>query len=263
MKLPPAPTPIGLSHQRQGEQVCQGSLLQQALLPLTNARVERLPCNSSLPLGLTTNNGCCQHCSSSNAHGCTASQHGDPRSWSMRDSSLVPHRSQPAASHHRDFPPPLQWGGGMASQALPTPNPHPQETGSCCPLWPCCHQGRAGWVNPLPSSGPRTGWDNLSPRTMPEADHFAGSFIQAEFAGKAEAGSQLMTRFQTGSAGTVPGLLNAPLLRRVTGHLPAATPTAGLQPPPLASAWHSWKREQAVHWRASRKTGSISAAPVL
>lgn len=27
---------------RQGEQVCQGSLLQQVLLPLTNARVERL-----------------------------------------------------------------------------------------------------------------------------------------------------------------------------------------------------------------------------
>lgn len=28
-KLPPVPVPTGLGHQRQGEQVCQGSLLQQ------------------------------------------------------------------------------------------------------------------------------------------------------------------------------------------------------------------------------------------
>lgn len=42
-KLPPVPSPAGLSHQRQGEQVCPGSLLQRALLPLSNARVERLP----------------------------------------------------------------------------------------------------------------------------------------------------------------------------------------------------------------------------
>lgn len=65
-----------------------------------------------------------------------------------------------------------------------------QEMGPPCPLWPCCHQGRAGWVNAPPLPGPCSGWDNHSPRMMPEADHFAGSFIQAEFAGKGDAGSQ-------------------------------------------------------------------------
>lgn len=75
-------------------------------------------------------------------------------------------------------------------------------------------------------------------------------------------GARLTTRFQTGSAGTVPGLLNAPLLPMGTGHPPAATLTAGPQPLLLASAWHSWG-ESRTQWRANRNTGGRAAAPVL
>lgn len=166
-----------------------------------------------------------------------APQHRDPRSWSRRDSSSLPRRSQPAAPQLRAFPPLLRWGVGTESQASPTPNPPPADR------FPLLPSGKS-WVGKSPPSPvPCPGWDNLSPRMIPEADHCAGSFIQAEFMGKGSQAARLTTRFQTGSAGTVPRLLNTPLLQRATGHLPAATPTAGLRPPPLASAWHSWKRE--------------------
>lgn len=164
------------------------------------------------------------------------------------DGSLVPRRSQPAAFHQ--IP---RLHSSMGSQASPHQT-HPQQSSSPCPPWLCCHQGGAGWINPLPLPAPCPGWDNFIPRMMPEVDPFAGSFIKAQFMGRGQLGARLMTMFQTGSAGTVPGLLNTPLLRRVTGHLPAAAPTAGLLPPPLASAWHSWRREEVVQWRASKKT---------
>lgn len=80
--------------------------------------------------------------------------------------------------------------------------------------------------------------------------------------GRGRQGARLTTRFQTGSAGTVPGLLNAPLLPRGTGHPPAATPTAGPWPPLLASPWHSWGDSRA-QWRTSRNIGGRAAAPVL
>lgn len=124
--------------------------------------------------------------SSSNARGCCSSSTGGPGSWKSQDSSSDPHRSQPAASQHRELSPLPQQGADTGSQASPTP---PGE-GSPCPLWPCCHWGRAGWVNPTPPPDLCPGWENLSPRMMPEADHFAGSFIQTQLTGKGEAGSQ-------------------------------------------------------------------------
>lgn len=128
------PVPAGLGHRRQGEQVCPGSLLlQQALL--SNAGVERLSCNTSLPLALSQ-------------------QPPLPLPQLQRYLwvSPIPHRHP--------------WGWGRKGQISPmlkpissTPKrplapalvecghrePNPQEMGS-----PCC-KGRAGWVNPLPS----------------------------------------------------------------------------------------------------------------
>lgn len=237
-KLPPAPIPAGLSHWRQGEQVCQGSLLQQALLPLTNARVEGLPCNSSLPLGPTPNNGRCQRHSSSNARGCCSPSTGTPGAGAHGTAA----RSHAGASqqHPTTETSRLRSAGVQARAARLYPRQtHTSRRGVSLPVMALLPSGK-GWLG---KSTPRPGWYNLSPKMMPEVDHFAGSFIQAGFTGKGRQGARLMTRFQTGSAGTVPGLLNAPLLRRVTGHLPAATPTAGLRPPPLASAWHFWNRE--------------------
>lgn len=104
--------------------------------------------------------------------------------------------------------------------------------------WPCCCQGGAGWVNPPPP------WLGQS---QPKKDARGRSLCWLLYSGSLwgrGGGSQVMTRFQTGSAATVPGLLNAPVLPRGTGHPPAATPTAGPRPPLLASPWHSWGREQ-------------------
>lgn len=163
-KLPRAPIPW-----RQGEQVCQGSLLQQELLLLlTNARVERLPCNSSLPLGPTTNNGRCQHCSSSNARGVLLPSMGTPGARARGTAA----RSQAEASQQHPTPETSRLRAGVVrawgARLYPRQTHPPPEMGSPCPPWPCCHQGRAGWVNPPPLPGPSPGCDNLRPRMMPE-----------------------------------------------------------------------------------------------
>lgn len=222
------PVPAGLGDWRQGEQVCPGSLLlQQALL--SNAGVERLSCNTSLPPATTAATAMAPALPLGGTH----PTHRDPWGWGMRG-QISPTLKPTSNTPKRPLAPALVECGHR--------EPNPPRDG--VPLL----SGK-GWLGK--SIPILTGVISAQEGCQRQIPVLAPLFRQSVGRG----GSQLMTRFQTGSAGTVPGLLNAPLLPRGTGHPPAGTPTEGPQPPLLASPWHSWG-ESRTQWRGSRNWGA-------
>lgn len=116
-------------------------LLQQALMLLTNARVERRPCASSLPLGPTTNKGLLPTPQLQQCLRVLLPSTGTPGAGAGGTAA----RSHAGASqqHPSSEPSHLCSSEVWARRARLHPRQtHPQQTG-----FPCCHQGRAGWVN--------------------------------------------------------------------------------------------------------------------
>lgn len=96
---------------------------------------------------------------------------------------LSPTREPASSTHHQDLLPPPWCGMGTGSQTSPPPNPPPRR-GVPLPVVALLPSGKGWLVNPAPLPGPCPGWGHLSTRMMPEANHFAGSFIQAESGGR-------------------------------------------------------------------------------
>lgn len=100
-------------------------LLQQALMLLTNARVERRPCASSLPLGPTTSKGRCQRRSSSSACGCCSPAPG-PQELEQAGQQLAPTQEPASSTPAQSLPTSAPVGCGHGepgfTHAKPTPS---------------------------------------------------------------------------------------------------------------------------------------------